>query len=136
LKHSSNGYFTFEESLSEKVVFRHKLDFFKSHFLEFTPVSQSFETVSLNLKGLVQTPLAKSFSDAGIGETIGQLEYKAIEVGGAVQKVDHFFPSSKLCSACGQKNESLTLSDREWLCVCVEGMQCLSRQRLECGAEY
>jgi putative transposase len=72
---------------------------------------------SLNLKGLIQTPLAKSFSDAGIGEAIGQLEYKAIEVGGTVQKIDHFFPSSKLCSACAQKNESLTLSDREWMCV-------------------
>jgi putative transposase len=63
------------------------------------------------------TPSNSSNSDAGIGEAISQLEYKAIEVGGTVQKVDHFFPSSKLCPACGQKNESLTLSEREWMCM-------------------
>jgi Transposase and inactivated derivatives len=34
-----------------------------------------------------------------------------------VQIVDPFLPSSKLCSACAQKNEPLTLSDREWMCV-------------------
>jgi Putative transposase DNA-binding domain/MerR family regulatory protein len=29
---------------------------------------------------------------------------------------DRFYPSSKLCSFCGFKNESLTLKDREWTC--------------------
>ncbi|MEO1942288.1 MAG: zinc ribbon domain-containing protein, partial [Campylobacterales bacterium] len=29
---------------------------------------------------------------------------------------DTFYPSSKLCSACGYKNNNLKLSDRIWAC--------------------
>jgi len=31
--------------------------------------------------------------------------------------IDRYFPSSKLCSHCGYKNEDLELKDREWTCV-------------------
>jgi putative transposase len=72
----------------------------------------------LNLSGLCQTRLAKSFHDAGIGEAVNQLEYKTSWYGSILQKVDRFFASSKLCSACGVKNNSLKLSDREWTCAC------------------
>ena len=70
----------------------------------------------LNLAGLCQTRLAKSFGDAGIGEAVRQLEYKAAWTGGVVQKVGRFFPSSKLCADCGTKNDALKLSEREWTC--------------------
>ena len=70
----------------------------------------------LNLKGLVRTKLAKSFTDAGIGEFLRQLEYKAEWHGGQVVKVGRFYPSSKTCHDCGNK-QNLTLSDRRWLCV-------------------
>ncbi|MBD3227662.1 MAG: transposase [Candidatus Lokiarchaeota archaeon] len=30
--------------------------------------------------------------------------------------VDRYFPSSKLCSCCGHRNEDLKLNDREWTC--------------------
>jgi putative transposase len=76
----------------------------------------------LNLKGLTQTRLAKSFNDAGIGEAIRQLEYKSDGNGGLVQRVDRFFPSSKLCHVCQFINHELTLSDRMWICP-----QCLTR---------
>lgn len=33
-------------------------------------------------------------------------------------KANRFFPSSKTCSACGLKNESLTLSAKQWVCDC------------------
>jgi putative transposase len=69
---------------------------------------------TLSLKGLTQTRLAKSFNDAGIGEAVRQLDYKA----SWLQKVDRFFPSSKLCSTCVARNDRLTLSDREWDCLC------------------
>lgn len=71
---------------------------------------------NLNLQGLMQTRLAKSFMDAGIGEGIRQLEYKAAWYGAILQAVDRFYPSSKLCSHCGMKNDSLTLAQREWDC--------------------
>lgn len=70
----------------------------------------------LSLKGLMRTRLAKSFSDASLGELGRQLEYKGRWYGCEVKKVDRFFPSSKLCSGCGWKNEELKLGDREWLC--------------------
>jgi putative transposase len=60
--------------------------------------------------------LAKAISDQGWGEFRRQLEYK---IGLSKQDLivaDRYFPSSKLCSVCGQKNEKLQLSDREWAC--------------------
>ncbi len=43
---------------------------------------------------------------------------KAVEYGTHVHKVDRFFPSSKLCSVCGNKKDDLKLSDRVYGCVC------------------
>ena len=71
----------------------------------------------LNLKGLVRTKLAKSFSDAAIGTFLRMLEYKVLPRYGEVVKVGRFFPSSKTCSNpdCGHK-QLLELSDRKWVC--------------------
>ena len=60
--------------------------------------------------------LAKSISDASWGKFARMLEYKADWYGRQLVKIDKFFPSSKLCSSCGNKNESLTLSQRWWTC--------------------
>lgn len=69
----------------------------------------------LNLKGLVKTKLAKSFSDASLGTFIRMLEYKAQWGGKTVIKVGRFFASSKICHTCGYK-QPLKLSDRKWTC--------------------
>ncbi|MCW3099751.1 MAG: transposase, OrfB family, central region, partial [Chthonomonadaceae bacterium] len=71
----------------------------------------------LNLKGLVRTKLAKSFSDAAISTFLRMLEYKVVPRYGQVVKVGRFFPSSKTCSNpdCGHK-QPLELSDRMWVC--------------------
>lgn len=85
-----------------------------------TGVVAAFATVcieDLNLVGLCQARLAKSFYDAGIGEAVRQLEYKTGWTGGVLQKVGRFFASSKLCSDCGAKHDLLKLSDREWDCL-------------------
>ncbi|MBI3951636.1 MAG: transposase [Acidobacteria bacterium] len=83
----------------------------------------------LNLKGLTQTRLAKSFNDAGIGEAIRQLEYKSAGLGGLVQKVGRFFPSSKRCHVCKYINDDLALSDRSWICP-----QCLTEHDRDLNA--
>jgi len=70
----------------------------------------------LNLKGLCRTRLAKSFHDAGIGEAVRQLQYKLEWRGGALVKVDRFFPSSKRCHVCLVIHDGLTLADRRWQC--------------------
>ncbi|MBU1751313.1 MAG: transposase, partial [Chloroflexi bacterium] len=72
----------------------------------------------LHIQGLVQNHcLAKSITDAGWGQFVRFLTYKATWSGGIVLNADRFFPSSKLCSECGRKNQELALSDRQWVCL-------------------
>lgn len=72
----------------------------------------------LNTKGLAKTKLSRSILDASFGEFLRQVEYKAAWNFKRSVKVGRFFPSTKLCSACGMVNSNLTLSDRAWLCGC------------------
>lgn len=67
--------------------------------------------------------LARSISDASWGEFRRQLEYKAAWYGKAVVRVDKFYPSSQLCSACGaQWPGTKDLSVREWTCPVCEAV--------------
>ena len=71
----------------------------------------------LNVMGMMKNhKLARSIQDLSIGEFVRILEYKAKWYGKEVIKIDRFFPSSKLCSSCGYKNNNLKLKDREWIC--------------------
>ncbi|WP_414542125.1 RNA-guided endonuclease InsQ/TnpB family protein [Nostoc sp. CCY0012] len=71
---------------------------------------------NLCVKGLARTRLAKSIHDAGFGMLLNFISYKLERGGGKFVQVDRFFPSSKLCSCCGHKNDFLNLSIREWIC--------------------
>jgi putative transposase len=61
--------------------------------------------------------LAQSISDCGWSMFVSMLEYKASWCGKNLLRIGRFEPSSKLCSVCGVKNNTLTLEDREWLCA-------------------
>jgi putative transposase len=72
----------------------------------------------LNLRGMVKNhSLARSLSDASIGTAVRMLEEKAARYGKQVSRVDRWFPSSKMCSACGHVVPALPLSVREWKCT-------------------
>ncbi len=72
---------------------------------------------SLNVKGMVRNhSLAKSISDSSWGTFYGLVEYKAEEAGRQVIRIPRFEPSSKMCSECGEINQELKLSDRQWIC--------------------
>lgn len=76
---------------------------------------------NLAIKNMVKNHhLAKSISDASWYELTRQLEYKAKWNGRKYIKIDTFYASSQLCSACGYKNiATKDLSVREWICpVC------------------
>jgi putative transposase len=85
-----------------------------------TQITNEYDAVSiesLNMKGMAQSlKLGKSVNDVGWGEFSHMLEYKCLWKGKHFNKVDKWFPSSKLCSVCEYKNSSLTLSDRVWTC--------------------
>ncbi len=82
--------------------------------------NQAVVVESLNVKGMLKNhKLAKHIADASWHRFISFLEHKAKLYGRQIVKANTSYPSSKLCSVCGYKNENLTLSDKEWICpVC------------------
>jgi putative transposase len=73
----------------------------------------------LNASGMVKNHnLARSIQAAAFRSFRSKLEYKAQLYGRKVVAINRFFPSSKLCSECGVKVESLPLDVREWDCSC------------------
>jgi len=66
---------------------------------------------------LANRRLSRAIADVGLFEFRQQLEYKAAMHGSTVVIATRWYPSSKLCSICGVKNESLTLGERVWTCL-------------------
>lgn len=74
----------------------------------------------LNVKGMMKNKhLAKLVANQKFFEFRRQLEYKAkFYLGIDVTVADRWFPSSKMCSCCGQIKSDLKLKDRVYRCDC------------------
>ena len=73
----------------------------------------------LNVKGMMKNRhLSKSVQQQRFGEFRRQIEYKSAWNNIQVIIADRFFPSSKLCSCCGNIKKDLKLSDRIYRCEC------------------
>lgn len=71
----------------------------------------------LNVKGMVKNhKLAKAIQDASWSSFVSMLEYKCNWYGKTLVKIDRWYPSSKTCSSCGYKLDTLDLGTREWTC--------------------
>ncbi|MFA6941991.1 MAG: transposase, partial [Clostridiaceae bacterium] len=71
----------------------------------------------INLRAMGQClKLGKNLSDNGFGMFRNFLKYKLEDRGKQYIKVDKWYPSSKICSNCGNKNENLQLQDRIYKC--------------------
>jgi putative transposase len=71
----------------------------------------------LNVSGMMANhKLAKSIADMGFYEFRRQLTYKCELYGSKLVVVERWFPSSKTCSSCGTKKETLTLNERVFEC--------------------
>jgi len=93
-----------------------RTDFLQKWSTQLVHENQVIIVDSLRTKSLLKNRrLAGAISDPGFGDFIGMLEYKCKWYGRALVQVDTFFPSSKLCCICQQKNADRKLQDR-WLC--------------------
>lgn len=73
----------------------------------------------LNVKGMMKNRhLSKAVQQQCFGEFRRQIEYKSAWNNIPVIIADKFFPSSKLCSCCGNIKKDLKLSDRIYKCEC------------------
>ena len=85
-----------------------------------TMIANTYSAVcieDLNVAGMVKNRhLARSISDAALGEFRRQLEYKTARTGAALRVVDRWYPSSKTCSNCGTVKAKLSLAERTFNC--------------------
>ena len=73
----------------------------------------------LNITGMMKNShLAKSIAEEKFYEFIRQMKYKCQLYGIEFLQVDRFYPSSKMCSGCGNIKRNLKLSDRIYHCDC------------------
>ena len=73
----------------------------------------------LNVSGMMKNKhLSKAVQQQGFYEFRRQIEYKSEWNNIPVIIADRFFPSSKLCSCCGNIKKDLKLSDRIYKCEC------------------
>ncbi len=71
----------------------------------------------LHVRGMVRNHhLARSLSDAALGEFSTMVGYKCQWYGKEQRLVDRFYPSSKRCNDCGHIVKELSLSVRSWVC--------------------
>ncbi len=79
--------------------------------------NQAVALEDLNVQGMMGNGnLARAIVDVGFGAFRRMITYKAKRYGTRLIIADRWYPSSRLCSVCGWKNEALTLNDRDWTC--------------------
>jgi putative transposase len=73
----------------------------------------------LNVSGMMKNRhLSKAIANQKLYEFIRQIKYKCEKYGIEFMQVDRFYPSSKICSSCGEIKKGLKLSDRTYSCDC------------------
>ena len=84
---------------------------------KITNENQVIVIEDLSVSGMLKNhKLAKSVADVSFYEFRRQLTYKSERKGRELRVVDRFFTSSKTCSCCGHKKESLLLNERIFSC--------------------
>ncbi|MET9513635.1 RNA-guided endonuclease TnpB family protein [Streptomyces sp. NPDC002994] len=81
--------------------------------------NQTIVIEDLTVRNMVKNKsLARAISDAAWTDMRSMLEYKCNWYGRNLVTIDRWFPSTKLCSACGTIREKLPLNVRQWTCDC------------------
>lgn len=113
------------KSEKELLKLNHRLTNIRQNYLhqktsEIVKREPSFICIEdLNVKGMMKNRhLSKAVQQQCFGEFRRQIEYKSAWNNIQVIIADRFFPSSKLCSYCGNIKMDLKLSDRIYKCEC------------------
>ncbi|MET9585456.1 MULTISPECIES: RNA-guided endonuclease TnpB family protein [unclassified Streptomyces] len=81
--------------------------------------NQTIVIEDLTVRNMVKNKsLARAISDAAWTDMRSMLEYKCAWYGRNLVVIDRWFPSTRLCSACGTVQDKLPLNVREWTCGC------------------
>ena len=81
--------------------------------------NQTVVIEDLTVRSLLKNhTLARAISDASWTQLRSMLEYKCASYGRELVVIDRWFPSSKLCGACGTVAAKMPLNVREWTCDC------------------
>lgn len=117
-----NGSKNKEKSRVKLSKFHEKLNNIKENYLhqvtnQLLNDNQVIIMEDLNVSGMMKNHnLAKSIQELSLYRFKTILEYKSKWYSRDLIMVDRYYPSSKLCSCCGFKNNDLTLKNREWTC--------------------
>lgn len=97
-----------------------RLEYVKSIVDQVVKTKPRYITIEdLNVKGMMKNRhLSKAVAQQCFYTFQTWLLAKCKEYGIELRQVDRFYPSSKLCSCCGQKKVDLKLSDRTYKCDC------------------
>ena len=121
-KRSNNYYKTKKQiALCHEKIANTRKDYLHKMSHEIISENQVIVTEDLQIRNMVKNHhLAKSISDVSWYELTRQLEYKAAWNKKRYIKINTFYASSQICSACGYQNADIKdLSVREWKCpVC------------------
>ena len=97
-----------------------RTDYINKTVDELIKQKPSFITIEdLNIKRMMKNRhLSKAIAQQKFYEFRVKLEHKCKLFGVELRIVDRFYPSSKLCSRCGNIKKDLKLSDRVYKCEC------------------
>lgn len=97
-----------------------RLEYVKSIVDQVVKTKPRYITIEdLNVKGMMKNRhLSKAVAQQCFYTFQTWLLAKCKEYGIELRQVDRFYPSSKVCSCCGQKKVDLKLSDRTYKCDC------------------
>jgi len=103
---------TYEKIKNQRDDFLHKLTYKLTHDSQVDTICME----DLNVQGMMRNhKLAQSISDVSWSRFVELLKYKCDWYGKNLFQIGRFEPSSKMCT-CGNLNNDLKLSDREWTC--------------------
>ncbi|NFF77353.1 IS200/IS605 family element transposase accessory protein TnpB [Clostridium sporogenes] len=101
-----------------KKIYNCRIDFLQKLTTDFINKYDIICMENLNTSGMLKNhKIAKSIADASFFEFNRELEYKTKWYGKIYQQIDRFYPSSQLCSNCGnQSQQTKDLGVRAYIC--------------------